>query len=103
MKPETESQLRSEAARGLRANELMADDLIVEAFTQLDKRLDEEWANSPVRDTEGRERIWLMKKLLKNVGDHLKEIAQTGKMAALQLEQERTMLQKAKEWARDPW
>lgn len=44
-----------------------------------------------------------MQKLLKNVGDHLSEIAQTGKLASLQLEQERTILQKAKQWANESW
>lgn len=101
MTPQTEARLRNEAARGLRANELMADELIVEAFDTLNARLTSEWASSPVRDTEGRERIWLMQKLLKSVGDHLNEIATTGKLGALQLEQERTLAQKAKEWARE--
>lgn len=94
-----EPRLRAEAMRGQRAHELMADDLMVEAFGTLNTRLTKEWADSPVRDTEGRERIWLMQKLLKSVGDHLSEIAQTGKLASLQLEQERTRLQKAKAWA----
>jgi hypothetical protein len=101
MTPITEVRLRNEAARGVRANEIVQDELFVEAFALLNDRLTTEWAESPVRDTEGRERIWLMQKLLKNVGDHLKEIAQTGKLANLQLEQERTMVQKAKEWARE--
>ena len=96
-----EGRLRNEATRGQRAVELMADELIVEAFDILNTRLNDEWASSPVRDTEGRERIWLMKKLLKNVGDHLNEIAQTGKMASIQLEQERTIAQRAKQWAKE--
>ena len=96
MKPENEAQLRSEATRGMEAIELMSNELLVEAFTTLDARLTQEWSNSPARDSEGRERIWLMQKLLKNVVDHLKEIAQTGKLASLQLEQERTMAQRAK-------
>ena len=103
MTPQTEAQLRNEATRGQRANELMADELIVEAFELLQDRLTQEWANSPVRDSEARERIWLMQKLLKNVGDHLSEIAQTGKLASLQLEQEKTILQKAKQWASESW
>ena len=103
MKNETEAQLRSEATRGFRANELMNDELMLEAFSTLDKRLTQEWADSPVRDTEGRERIWLMQKLLKNVDAHLREIATTGRMANLQLEQERTLLQKAKQWANESW
>lgn len=98
---ENEPQLRSEAARGQRAAELLADPLLIEAFALLDERFNQQWADSPARDTEGRERIWLMKKLLKNVGEHLAEVATTGKLASIQLERHRTMLQKAKEWARD--
>ena len=94
-----EAKLRSEATRGMRANELMSDEIMVEAFTTLDQRLTNEWANSPARDTEGRERLWLMLKLLKSVEGHLKEVATTGKMAALKLEQERTLMQRAKAWA----
>lgn len=101
MTPNTEAQLRSEAARGQHALELMADDLMVEAFGTLTARLTDEWANSPARDTAGREQIWLMRKLLQNVQNHLSEIAQTGQMAALQMEQERTRLQRVKDWARE--
>ena len=103
MNHQTEAQLRSEATRGSRANELMNDELMLEAFTTLDNRLTKEWADSPVRDTEGRERIWLMQKLLKNVDAHLREIATTGRMANLQLEQERSLLQKAKQWSSETW
>ena len=53
MKPETEAQLRSEATRGMEANDLLSNTLLVEAFTVLDERLTVEWANSPARDTEG--------------------------------------------------
>jgi hypothetical protein len=101
MNLENEGQLRSEATRGQRAAELLADPLLVEAFALLDERFNQQWADSPARDTEGRERIWLMKKLLKNVGEHLAQVAMTGKMASLQLEQHKTMLQKAKDWARE--
>jgi len=97
MKPETEAQLRSEASRGTRANELLSDELMVEAFTLLDERLTYEWANSPARDTEGRERIWMMQKLLQNLRGHIAEVAQTGKLAAIQLEQERTIAQRLKD------
>jgi hypothetical protein len=94
-----EAKLRAEATRGMRANELMSDEIMVEAFTLLDQRLTNEWANSPARDTDGRERLWMMLKLLKSVEGHLKEVATTGKMASLKLEQERTLMQRAKQWA----
>lgn len=94
-----EFKLHDEATRGERASELMDDPLMVEAFTLMQERFTAEWADSPVRDTEGRERIWMMQKLLQNVRSHLLQAATTGKLASLQLEQKRSMAQKAKQWA----
>ena len=96
MNPETEAQLRHEANRGMRASDLLNDDLMIEAFATITERLSSEWANSPVRDTEGRERIWMMQKLLQSLKGHIEEVLQTGKMAALQLEQQRTIAQRLK-------
>lgn len=96
MTPENEAQLRAEASRGMAANELLSNELLVEAITTIDDRLTQEWANSPVRDTEGRERIWLMKKLLQNLSGHIRDVAETGKLASIQLERERTLAQKLK-------
>lgn len=98
MNAQDEMQLRSESSRGQRAVELMEDELIVEAFSILEQRFMTEWAASPARDTEGRERIWVMQKLLGNLKAHLLEVATTGKLASLQLEQNRTKVQRAKEW-----
>ena len=101
MSPNTESQLRNEATRGMAANELIANELLIEAFAKIDARIMQEWADSPARDTTGRENLWTMKKLLSNLSAHIAEVATTGKLASLQLEQERTLVQKAKEWARE--
>lgn len=96
MQIDKEAKLRAEASRGQRAAEIMADELVVEAFTKMRDRFASDWANSPARDTEGREKIWLMQKLLKSVEDQLKEVMTTGRMASMQLEQERTIAQRAK-------
>lgn len=96
-----ESKLRTESLRGQRAAELMEDPLMVEAFTILQERFQTEWVNSPARDTEGRERLWLMQKLLTNLKGHIEEIMRTGQMASIQLEQHRTRTQKAKEWLKN--
>lgn len=96
-----EAKLRSEAARGQRAAELMSDELLSEAFSTLRDGFTKAWQNSPARDTEGREKIWLMLNCLSGVEGHLSTVMTTGKMAALQLEQERTRLQRAKEWIKE--
>lgn len=64
-------------------------------------RISRQWAESPARDTEGREKLWLMGKLLENVDQHLKELMQTGQLARLKLEQEQTLKEKAWEWMRN--
>ena len=96
-----EAKLRAEASRGQRAAQLLADELIQEAFALLRERYTAEWAGSPARDSEGREKLWLMLKCLNAVDAHLNEALTTGKMASVQLEQERTRLQRTKDWLKE--
>jgi hypothetical protein len=81
-------ELDQEISRGQRAAEVLDNDLYREAFDTLKARLMQQWAESPARDKEGRESLWLMTRLLENVESHLSEIMQTGKMARVQLEQQ---------------
>ena len=91
-----EYQLINEIERARQAQELIEHPLFVEAFETYRERLMKEWADSPARDTDGREKLWLMTKLLNGVENHLKELMQTGKLASLQLEQKRTLAQRLK-------
>lgn len=81
-------ELDHEISRGQRAAEILDNDLYIEAFDTLKTRLMNQWADSPARDKEGRESLWLMTKLLESVQAHLNEIMQTGKIARVQLEQQ---------------
>ena len=98
-----EQQLRHEADRGRRAQDLMSDELMVEAFNTIRTRLTTEWADSPARDHEGREKIWLMLKSLNAVEVHLRTTLETGQMAQTQLNQLRQAMQKVQETVRDLW
>lgn len=51
-----------EIQRGERAAQLLQDELIVEALETIEKEYTERWKNSPVRDAEGREKLYLMVK-----------------------------------------
>lgn len=42
-----------------------------------------------------------MLRLLGNVEGHLKEVMETGKLARLQLEQQKSAMQRAKDWMED--
>ena len=50
-------ELEKEQQRGHRAKQILEDEIFVEAIQKVSAELDQEWINSPVRDTEGRERI----------------------------------------------
>ena len=75
-----------EVARGREAAHLLEHPLLVAAFVEIRKDLMRTWAAAPVRDTEGRENIWMMTKLLERVEAALRQHIITGKMAANQLE-----------------
>lgn len=79
------NDLEDESARGEHAARLLADTLLNEAFDTLHERLQESWINSPARDVEGREVLWLSQKLLTQVKAHLFSLVETGQMASIEL------------------
>ena len=92
-----ESRLLAEQERARQAQELAEHPLFKEALATYRERLMKEWSDSPARDTEGREKLWLMQKTVAVVESHLKQLMETGKLASLQLEQRRSLAQRAKE------
>ena len=91
-----------EAKRGHEAAQLLENPLLREAFDTQRERIQREWEDSPARDTEGRERLWLMLKLLGAVEGHLKTVMETGKLATLEIERKKTLLERAKEAMPEP-
>ena len=87
-----------ELERARLAEELINNPLWTEAHEEYTRRLKEEWANSPARDAEGREKIWLMLKAAEAAKRHLQEIINTGKLASIQMEQWQSVKDRAKAW-----
>jgi hypothetical protein len=67
--------------RARRAQSLLNDPLVKEAFETLEKDLLSSWRNSGTRDTETRESLWLAMRLLDRIHTHLQSILETGQMA----------------------
>jgi len=88
----------SEIARGQRAAELLDDPLLREAFTRMRERFTAELFDAPMRDKEGREQLWLMRKCLDAVEGQLQTVMQTGRMAMISRVQARTARQKLGDW-----
>lgn len=79
----------NEIARGHSAARLLNDPLMAEAFDALRAEYIAAWENAPVRDAEGRERIWAHLQALGKVKAHLETVMNTGKMAEKQRDEMR--------------
>jgi hypothetical protein len=77
--------LEKEQQRGQRAKAILDDEIFAEAIQKVSAELDLEWINSPVRDTEGREKIYMMKKMLNVLLVQLQSVMETGKLATKQI------------------
>jgi hypothetical protein len=78
-------ELEKEQQRGQRAKQILEDEIFAEAIKRVSDELDLEWINSPVRDTEGREKIYMMKKMLNVLLVQLRSVMETGKLASKQI------------------
>ena len=66
--------------RERRAQSLINDPLLKEAFDVLKEDLMNRWNHSGSTDLEARESIWLAIRLLDRIDGHIKSIVETGQM-----------------------
>ena len=66
--------------RESRAQSLIDDELLKEAFDVLKKDLMNRWSNSGSTDLEARESIWLAMRLLDRIQGHVTSVIETGHM-----------------------
>jgi hypothetical protein len=82
-----ERKLNLDLARRARAEALLQNELLQEAFARLEERYVEEWRSSETRDTDMRERLWQAVAVLRKVRDHLVRIVDDGKLAQREIDQ----------------
>jgi hypothetical protein len=70
-----------ESIRADRAKELLENPLVIEAFETIEREITQALMDSPARDTEGREKLYLMNQLLKRVKKHFESTVNTGYLA----------------------
>lgn len=73
--------LHQESARGVRAKEVLENPLVVEAFALIEAEIMKAWEDSPVRDIDGREKLFQMLTMGRKFKRHFESIVQTGEMA----------------------
>lgn len=71
----------AEISRGQRAQAILEDPLVGEAFAALERECLAEWRAAPARDVEGRERLWLMLKMAERFKAHFTSLIDSGKLA----------------------
>lgn len=90
--------LEAERQRGEEARRLLAHPLLTEAFATIEGDLRRRWEASGDDETEARERLWLMLRLLGRVRGLLAEVLETGRLAEAQLDE--IAMRRAKETER---
>lgn len=81
---------------GDRAREIIENEVYQQVFADLATEITEQWKKSPARDEAGRHELWLMQSLLSKLQAMLQTTLDTGKLARLDLEHQRTLAQRAK-------
>lgn len=77
--------LEDEVDAGRQAEYLLEHPIYLQAMSTLRHEITQQWSSSPARDAEGRERLWVMLKLLDRIQGHITSVAETGKMAKKQI------------------
>lgn len=79
--------LEADIQRGVKAQQLLNEPLLIEAFAALQQECTDKWQNSPARDAEGREKLFLMLQASLRVQRHLTSLIESGQMASATIAQ----------------
>ena len=78
-----------EAETGRQAELLLDNPIYIESIETVRNAIITTWATCPVRDKEAQHELKLMLKLLNDLTANIKNVAETGKLAKLQIEREK--------------
>lgn len=96
-------ELEERIGRGIRANEVLQNETYTEAYELLKQEILTKWQESPARDVEGREKLFLMMGLVDKIKSLMESTMIDGKVASKELERRKTILEQAQDFARDIW
>ena len=82
---------------GDRAREVLENEAFSQAFIDIEAEILNQWKQSPARDGEGREKLWLMLSLLGKIRTVLQTSLETGKLAGLDLQHQRSIAERLKD------
>jgi len=82
-----EFALRRDTEKAVRAQALMDDETLKDAFARLESAYIEEWRTTGARDNDARERLWIAINVVGKVREHLGRLVAGGKVAQKQLDE----------------
>jgi hypothetical protein len=82
-----EGKVRGSMERGEKAAALLRNELLQEAFSQLETDFIQAWKASSVEDSQNRERLYMLCQNLSALRGYLEGVVTDGKLAKAQLEE----------------
>jgi hypothetical protein len=90
--------LQEDAERGARAQRLLSDPMISDAFATVERAIHDRWAESPLRDFEGQHELRLMLNLLRDVKAVFEVAVSDGKAAVEELNRKNRKTISPRQW-----
>jgi SH3-like domain-containing protein len=84
--------LEQRMTQGEQARQVLENPAFAKAFDDIEREHVEAWKNSPVRDPEGRETLWMTVKLLYKLRSTLEAAMTDGRLASVELEHQAKQL-----------
>lgn len=81
-----EIKLAQATTRASRAQSLLNDELLKEAFDLLDAAYVKKWRETDARDDDARHKLWQAVNVLGKVRDHLSSVMTNGKVAQYEID-----------------
>lgn len=82
-----ENKLIRDTGNGVRARQLLEDEILVDAFKTLEDAYMAGWRNTTIEDVAAREKLFLAVNIVGKIRDHLRSIVTNGKLAQAELDE----------------
>jgi hypothetical protein len=93
-----EIKLQKDAINGVRAKELLDNELIQDAFISLEAAYTKAWRMTTIDDVSGREKLFLAINVVGKVRDHLNSVMSNGTLATEELRRLAETAERARRW-----
>lgn len=94
-----EHKLLAATGRAVRAQSLLENDLLAEAFKSLEESYTAAWRATTIDDLSGREKLFLAINIVGKVRDHLGSVVTNGRVAAAELKELAAVAERKKRFA----